>query len=70
MGKLHGKHEKRSNEFPGKISLQLPHYLSLKYNEVTRKATMTVEDRNVRKQREMWGELLQVSTEAEDLTII
>ena len=61
MRKLHGKHEKRSNEIPGKMSFQLPHYLTLKYDETTRKATMTVEDRKIRKQREMWGEFLQDS---------
>ena len=56
MGQLHEKHKKRFNEFPGKMSVKLPHYLSLKYDEASRKATMTVEDRKVRKQREMWGE--------------
>lgn len=43
------------------MSFQLPHYLTLKYDETTRKATMTVEDRKIRKQREMWGEFLQDS---------
>lgn len=41
----------------GKMSLQLPHYVKLDYNEATRKASFKVEDRKERKQREMWGEI-------------
>ena len=61
MGKLHEKHGKRSNAFAGKMAFQLPHYVNLRYDETRRKATMTVDDRKIRKQREMWGEFLHDS---------
>lgn len=37
------------------MSVQLPPYMSLEHNQETRKATLSVLDREERKQREMWG---------------
>lgn len=37
------------------MSVQLPPYMSLEHNKETRKATLSVLDREERKQREMWG---------------
>lgn len=37
------------------MSLELPPYMSLEHNEATRKASLSILDRNVRHQREMWG---------------
>ncbi|KAL8708890.1 MAG: hypothetical protein Q9225_007535 [Loekoesia sp. 1 TL-2023] len=39
----------------GKASVQLPPYVSYALNDATRKATLSVLDRKVRDQREMWG---------------
>jgi len=39
----------------GKMTLQLPPYMSLEHNKETKKATLSVLDREERKQREMWG---------------
>ena len=39
----------------GKIPLQLPPYMSLEHNKETGKASLSILDRNNRKQREMWG---------------
>lgn len=41
--------------FAGKIPLELPPYMSLEYNKETGKASLSILDRNNRKQREMWG---------------
>lgn len=37
------------------MSIQLPPYMTLEHNKETRKATLSVLDREERKQREMWG---------------
>ncbi|KAL9067651.1 MAG: hypothetical protein Q9161_006733 [Pseudevernia consocians] len=37
------------------MSAQLPPYMSLDHDEETRKASLRILDRDVRKQREMWG---------------
>ena len=37
------------------MSLPLPHYLKIKHDTAARKASLSVEDRKIRKQREMWG---------------
>ena len=47
----------RSNIPAGKMSVQLPPYMSLEHNKDTRKATLSVLDREERKQREMWGKV-------------
>ncbi|KAL6714387.1 54S ribosomal protein L6 mitochondrial [Lecanora helva] len=39
----------------GKMSLQLPPYMTIEQNPDTRKATLSILDREQRKQREMWG---------------
>ncbi|KAL9135587.1 MAG: hypothetical protein Q9175_003219 [Cornicularia normoerica] len=39
----------------GKMSVQLPHYMSLDHDKETRKASLSILDREERKQREMWG---------------
>ena len=39
----------------GKMTVQLPPYMSLDHNKETRKATLSILDREERKQREMWG---------------
>lgn len=45
----------------GKMVMQLPPYASLVHDQTTRKATLSVLDAGVRKQREMWGELVYVA---------
>ena len=44
-----------SDPLAGKMSVQLPPYMSLQHNKDTRKATLSILDREERKQREMWG---------------
>ncbi|CAD6563593.1 MAG: hypothetical protein ASARMPRED_000080 [Alectoria sarmentosa] len=39
----------------GKMSVQLPPYMSLDHDKDTRKASLSILDREERKQREMWG---------------
>jgi large subunit ribosomal protein L6 len=39
----------------GKMSMTIPAFVNLEHDEATRKAYVTVEDREVKKQREMWG---------------
>lgn len=39
----------------GKMSVQLPPYMSLDHDKETRKASLSILDREQRKQREMWG---------------
>ncbi|PMD18737.1 ribosomal protein-like protein L6 [Hyaloscypha hepaticicola] len=39
----------------GKISMTIPSFVKLEHDDATRKAYVTVEDREVKKQREMWG---------------
>lgn len=39
----------------GKMSVQLPPYMSLDHDKETRKASLSILDREERKQREMWG---------------
>lgn len=40
------------------MSLQIPSYMTLNHNQETRKATFSIVDKEVRKQREMWGMLV------------
>ncbi|KAL8799159.1 MAG: hypothetical protein Q9182_006096 [Xanthomendoza sp. 2 TL-2023] len=42
-------------EIEGKASVQLPPFVSYHMDEATRKATLSVLDKKVRDQREMWG---------------
>ena len=39
----------------GKMTIQIPPYMSLDHDKETRKATLKILDREERKQREMWG---------------
>ena len=39
----------------GKMTIQIPPYMSLDHDKESRKATLNIVDREVRKQREMWG---------------
>jgi hypothetical protein len=39
----------------GKISMTIAPFVKLEHDEAARKAYVTVEDREVKKQREMWG---------------
>lgn len=39
----------------GKMTVQLPPYMTLSHNKGTKKASLSVLDREERKQREMWG---------------
>lgn len=39
----------------GKISLQIPSFIKINYDGEARKATLEIQDRKIRKQREMWG---------------
>ncbi|KAK0515135.1 hypothetical protein JMJ35_002514 [Cladonia borealis] len=39
----------------GKMTVQIPPYMSLDHDKETRKATLNILDREERKQREMWG---------------
>lgn len=48
----------------GKISMTIPSFVKLEHDDAARKAYVTVEDREVKKQREMWGnETLLISIE-------
>lgn len=40
---------------PGRLSIALPPYLSFEHNANIRKASLNVQDRKIREQREMWG---------------
>ncbi|KAL8948029.1 MAG: hypothetical protein Q9222_005745 [Ikaeria aurantiellina] len=44
-----------TSSIPGKLAVQLPPFVDYNINEATRKATLSVLDRKVRDQREMWG---------------
>lgn len=39
----------------GKMSMPVPPFVQIEHDEAGRKAYVTVEDREVKKQREMWG---------------
>jgi len=39
----------------GKLSYTIPPYVTIDHDAATRKATVSIEDRLVKKQREMWG---------------
>ena len=46
----------------GKMTIQIPLYMSLDHDKETRKATLKILDREERKQREMWGMCASIST--------
>lgn len=48
---------KFSNLQPGKMTLPLPEYMSVDHDEKKRKAVLKIDNRQVRKHREMWGML-------------
>ena len=39
----------------GKISFEIPPFISIDHDQSTRKVALAIADRNERKQREMWG---------------
>ncbi|KAI0169083.1 ribosomal protein L6 [Hypoxylon sp. FL1284] len=39
----------------GKLNLDIPPYLKIDQDEVTRRATLSIEDRQIKQQMEMWG---------------
>lgn len=39
----------------GKLNMTIPPFVKLEYDAAARKAVVSVEDKEVRKQREMWG---------------
>lgn len=45
-----------TNTSIGRLTVQLPLYMSLQQDEKARKALLSIQDRKERKQREMWGE--------------
>lgn len=49
-------------ESSGKMTIQIPPYMSLDHDKATRKATLKILDREERKQREMWGMSASTST--------
>lgn len=46
----------------GKMTVQLPPYMSINHNKETRKASLSILDREERKQREMWGVSTRLSS--------
>jgi large subunit ribosomal protein L6 len=42
----------------GKMSMTIPNFINLEHDEPNRKAFVSVQDKEVKKQREMWGMLL------------
>jgi len=44
-----------TNGFAGKMSMTIPPFVKLEHDAATRKAFVTIEDKEVKKQREMWG---------------
>jgi len=58
-----GRAERRDGASPlvsikgprGELSMAVPGYLKIEHDELTRKATLKIADREERKQREMWG---------------
>jgi hypothetical protein len=45
------------------MEVQIPSYMQFVHDEQARKATIAVQDRSIRKQREMWGEFFGVSVQ-------
>lgn len=45
----------------GKMEMVIPPFVQVEHDEATRKAYVTVEDKEVKKQREMWGAYFQIS---------
>ncbi|KAI2607971.1 ribosomal protein L6 [Hypoxylon sp. NC1633] len=39
----------------GKIDLEIPQYLTINHDEASRRALLSIEDYNVKQQKEMWG---------------
>jgi large subunit ribosomal protein L6 len=53
----------------GKMSMTIPPFVKLEHDEAARKAYVMVEDREVKKQREMWGMASFVSSRANVLIL-
>ncbi len=47
--------QRSAEHVPGKMTVQLPPYMTLSHNKETNKASLSILDREERKQREMWG---------------
>lgn len=39
----------------GKLDLEIPPFLTIHHDDVARKASLTIEDQNLKQQKEMWG---------------
>ena len=39
----------------GKMSMTIPNFINLDHDEANRKAFVSVENKEIKKQREMWG---------------
>jgi large subunit ribosomal protein L6 len=40
----------------GKLTMTIPPFVNIEHDAAARRAVVSVEDKEVRKQREMWGE--------------
>ena len=49
---------------PGVLNLDIPSYMNLQQDAETRKATLSIPDKEERKQREMWGALAVAASKA------
>lgn len=47
-------------EYSAELSYEIPAYLNIQRDTPESPAVLTVEDARIRKQREMWGELLHL----------
>ena len=46
----------------GKVTMTIPPFVNLEHDEAARKAVVTVQDREERKQREMWGQYTSITS--------
>lgn len=49
--------------------MTIPAFINLEHDTAARKAYVTIEDREVKKQREMWGKTIPLSTSTRILII-
>ena len=40
----------------GKLDLEIPPFVNIDHDVTARKATLSIEDQNLKEQKEMWGE--------------
>jgi large subunit ribosomal protein L6 len=50
----------------GKMSMTIPNFINLEHDEANRKAFVSVEDKEIKKQREMWGMLPSMDRSIEE----